>query len=90
MFSVYKPRDAMAEVVSAWENADAVGRYQIERAMVRLERSLQRKPRGLGESRGDGKRVLFRHPLALEVVIDKDARMVRVVRAWTFTRQAAA
>lgn len=89
MFSVFKPRAALAEVVEAWTVADGPARTAIEMAMLDLERRLQEDPYGHGESRGDGSRVLFLPPLAVLVEIDDDRRLVRVVRAWTFRRLAA-
>jgi hypothetical protein len=89
MFSVFKPESAMGDLLSAWKEGDGYTRAAIELAMLGLERRLQENPHEHGESRGEGTRVLFLHPLAITVEVDDARRMVRLVRAWTFRRQAA-
>jgi hypothetical protein len=89
MFSVFKPQTALAEVHAAWHLADGHARATIELAMLGLERLLQENPHDHGESRGDGTRVLFQHPLAVTVTVDDAQKLVRVLRVWTYRRQAA-
>lgn len=89
MFSVFKPESALGDILSAWNEGDGHTRAAIELAMLGLERQLQENPHEHGESREDGRRVLFLPPLAITVEVDDARRMVRLVRAWTFRRQAA-
>jgi hypothetical protein len=89
MFSVFKPQAALAEMHAAWYAADCRTRATIEMAMLGLERRLQENPHDHGESRGDGTRVLFLHPLAVTVSVDDAKRLVQVLRVWTYRRQAA-
>lgn len=90
MFSVFKPQAALTEVLSAWNQADGHTRLKIEVALIHLESQLHENPFEQGESREDGTRVLFHSPLALTIEIDEEQKLVRVVRAWTFRRTAAA
>jgi hypothetical protein len=49
-----------------------------------LQRELAARPLTLGESRGDGMRIVIRHPFAATYYVDKDAATVKVVTIWCF------
>lgn len=89
MYCVFKHQDAMVEVLAAWEHGDAELRVRIPAAMLDLEKQLQVNPLGIGESRGEGLRILFQYPLAVTFQVEEENRMVRILRAWTYRRLAA-
>jgi hypothetical protein len=89
MFSVFKHQDALLDVLMAWHDGDDRLRAGIQSAMCALEKELQEDPADKGESRGNGRRVLFHYPIAVTFEVDEALRLVRIVRGWTFRRAAA-
>jgi hypothetical protein len=84
MFSVFRSETTTSFLRQTWEQADDALQRAILRATDLLNRALAECPHEQGESRGDGRRILFEAPLGVEFDIDEARRMVRIQRAWTY------
>jgi hypothetical protein len=88
MFSIYRSQSALIPLNETWEHADASLREAIVQASRRVDQQLQSDPHEQGESRVDGTRILFQAPLAVTFEVDEPKKLVRILRAWTFSRTA--
>lgn len=86
MFSIYRSQSALIPLNQTWENADAVLREQIVQASRRVDQQLQSDPHEQGESREEGTRILFQAPLAVTFEVDEPKKLVRILRAWAYSR----
>lgn len=87
MFRVEWLAEALAELAAIRVGADSTTRRSLTDASHSLDRDLQAAPDLLGESRGDTGRVVFAHPLALWVEVDRERRLVSVLHAWQIRRR---
>jgi len=79
--------EALAELATIWVHADPVARRGLTAATHSLDQDLQAAPDLLGESRGDAERVVFAHPLAVWIEIDRERGLVWVLHAWQIRRR---
>jgi hypothetical protein len=86
MFSIYRSQTALIPLNETWEHADATLREAIVQASRQVDQQLQSDPYEQGESREEGTRILFQAPLAVTFEVDEPKKLVRILRAWTFTR----
>lgn len=83
-FRVRWSRQALEAVAAAWANADPAFRQAITRATHQVDQALQQDPRGAGESRPGGRRVLLVAPIGVIYRIEADGQTVSVLRMWSF------
>lgn len=81
-YSVIWLPNAEQELAALWLNASDRG--AITRAAATLDQLLARDPANEGESRPNGRRILFAAPLALIYRIHFDQRQVDVLHVWQF------
>src|SRR5262249_51679304 len=84
MFSIFRSESATSLLKQTWEQADEALQRAILRATELLNRALAQCPHEQGESRGDGRRILFEAPLGIEFEIDEARRMVHIQRTWAY------
>jgi hypothetical protein len=89
MFNVFRSQEAMLPLQATWEQASESFRASILSASREVDRQLQAGPQGRGESRDNGRRVLFVWPLGVLFEVDERARTVRVLRAWSYVPAGA-
>lgn len=87
MFRVEWLQKALDELASAWMKADESLRQAITAATHTLDQELQANPYRQSESRDDEERVLFAYPLAVQVEVDRQQRIVWVLHVWRFRRR---
>jgi hypothetical protein len=77
-------QSALDELTTIWLDSDAAQRLAISVAARAIDRQLQFDADRKGETRPDGRRVLFSEPLAdVFRVIPQDV-LVRVVKVWRY------
>jgi plasmid stabilization system protein ParE len=81
-YSVIWLPNAEQELAALWLNASDRG--AITRAAAALDQLLARDPANEGESRPNGRRILFAAPLAVIYRIHFDKRQVDVLHVWQF------
>jgi hypothetical protein len=86
MFSIYRSQSALIPLKETWEHADATLREAIVQASRRVDQQLQSDPHDQGESREEGTRILFESPLGVTFEIDEPKKLVRILRAWAYSR----
>ena len=84
MYRVEWSEGPIAQMASAWLEADSALRDAITDAASQIDRSLQADPFSQGESRPDGRRILLVAPLGVVFRINPGERAVVVLRAWVF------
>jgi len=89
MFSIYRSQEAMLPLQATWEQASEAFRASILRASREVDRQLQRGPQERGESREQGRRILFAWPLGVLYEVDERARVVRILRVWSHVPASA-
>jgi hypothetical protein len=65
-------------------DADSVVRAEINRAMLVIDKQLQRDPFAKSESRDEGEWVFFEAPLGVLFEIDEAKHIVWVLSAWRY------
>ena len=75
---------ARNELADFWLRADSVGRRQIVAAAHAVDRRLQIDAGNEGESRPNGRRVLFEPPLGILFRVEQSGSAVDVLRVWQF------
>lgn len=73
---------AETELASIW--LDSKNRNRVKSSADELERQLQTKPDGAGESREKGLRVAFLAPLGIKFLVRHDDRIVQVLDVWQY------
>jgi len=73
---------AEEELASLWLNAP--DRNAITRAAHAIDLRLQDEPEEAGESRPDGRRIVFAPPLGVIFRVIPGGRLVQVVHVWQF------
>jgi hypothetical protein len=89
MFRVEWLQEALDELTGLWMQADSTFRRAITAATHILDQELQADPYRQSESRDDEERVLFAYPLAVQIEVDPQRRMVWVLHVWRFRRRGA-
>jgi plasmid stabilization system protein ParE len=84
MFTVRWKRSAQNELTSLWVEADSEQRRAITRAAQAIDHQLQTDPSNQGESRPNGRRILFTPPLGILFRVDSQRSVVRVLQVWRF------
>jgi hypothetical protein len=74
-------RDELAEL---WLNAATDTRREITVAAREIDLALQHSPQDVGESRSDGRRIVFAAPLAVVFEVEEPACVVRVLKVWCY------
>jgi hypothetical protein len=79
---------ALAELAAAWMVANSELRQMITAATHRVDQRLRLDAIAEGESRPDGKRILFEAPLGIAYRIEADGRTVSVLHVWVFHKRS--
>ena len=87
MFRVEWLQEAVDELANIWVNADTGLRHRITIAAHTLDLELRTDPYRHSESRHGEDRVLFAYPLAVQIEIDLQERIVWVLHVWRFRRR---
>jgi hypothetical protein len=87
MFRVEWIQQALDELTSIWMQADSSMRQAITVATHSIDTELQVNPYRSSESRDDEERVLFVYPLAVQIEVDLQQRIVWVLHVWRFRRR---
>jgi hypothetical protein len=87
MFRVVWLQEALDDLAAVWVKADSVLREAITTAANAIDQELTSDPYRNSESRDDDTRVLFAYPLALQIDVDLEQRVVWVLHAWRFRRR---
>ncbi len=87
MFRVEWLQEAVDDLASIWIGANPSLRQKITVAAHTLDQELQTDPYRQSESRHDEDRVLFAYPLAVQIEIDLQKRIVWVLHVWRFRRR---
>lgn len=74
--------DAEQELAEVWLNAPH--RSAITRAAAAIDRLVESAPEDEGESRPNGRRILFAAPLAVIYRVHPDEHQVTVLHVWQF------
>lgn len=74
---VYTP-SAQDELATIW--LDSTDRDAVSATAREIELQLSANPMGVGESRGDKRRLVIKPPLAIDYQTDPEDMLVRVVR----------
>lgn len=85
-FVVEWKKTAIDELTALWLNAESADRRVITASAREIDRLLQADPYAQGESREQGRRVMFVAPLAAAFRIHAQTRNVDVLRVWRFER----
>jgi hypothetical protein len=81
---IWLPR-ALNQLTSFWLKSDSKVRKAITKAAHQIDEELKANPLETGESRPDGRRIHFVHPLAILYEIRQGA--VRILYAWDCRRK---
>lgn len=87
MFRVDWLLSAQNELAQIWLSADSALRRQVSVSAQRIDQLLQVNPHERGESRSEGRRVMFVHPLGASYRVDLDARVATLLHIWQFLRR---
>jgi hypothetical protein len=87
MFRVEWLQEALDELTRIWLQADSPLRQAITLASHIIDQELQMDPYRHSESREGEERVLFAYPLAVEIEVDLEQRVVWVLHVWQFRRR---
>lgn len=85
MFRVEWRQTALNDLANAWTTSDSTMRRAITNAAREIEDVLKRDPEE-GESRPEGRRILFVEPLAAVFRVNSDHELVTIVGVWRFRR----
>ena len=89
MYQVRWLQSAINQLAPSWGQADASTAQSIRAAMDWIDQSLQRDPANEGESRSNGRRIMFAPPLAVVFRIEPDGQTVSILSARFFRRPRA-
>ena len=78
---------ALNELANLWMQADSLLRKQITAAAHAIDQELKMNPDEKGESRDNGERVFFVHPLGVQFEIDRSRSTVRIFHVWDIRRK---
>jgi hypothetical protein len=78
---------ALDELTTIWMQADSSLRQAITASTHTIDTELQADPFRQSESRDDEERVLFVYPLAVQIEVDLQQRIVWVIHVWRFRRR---
>lgn len=84
MFTVRWKKSAVTELTAIWVEADSVGRQAITQAVHHLEQRLRVDPHSQGESRPQGRRIVFVPPLGLLLRVNDEESIVRILQVWQY------
>ncbi len=84
MFRVEWLQSALDDLASVWVQADSALRQAITVATHLIDPQLRKNPNQQGESREEGKRVLFIPPLGISFEVDSQQRLVSIAHVWSF------
>lgn len=87
MYRVQWVKSALDELTVGWTNADSTLREAITSAVHELDEHLRTDPLAQGESRPEGRRVVFVSPLGITFRVDEGDRIVAVLRVWLLRRR---
>jgi hypothetical protein len=87
MYRVRWERRALDELTDHWIQADSLQRRATTAAVHRIDKRLQADAPDEGESRAQGRRIVFEPPLAVTFRIEPDGRTVSVLQARFFRRR---
>ena len=87
MFTVRWRRSALNELAALWMNADADQRRDITAASQRIDQFLRANPEQHGESRSQGRRIMFIPPLGLTFHVNRQTALVLVLHVWRFRQR---
>jgi hypothetical protein len=87
MFRVEWLQEALDELTRIWMQADSRLRQAITAAAHAIDQELQANPYRESESRNGEDRVLFVHPLGVQIEIDLSQRIVWILHVWQFRRR---
>jgi hypothetical protein len=80
-------QSALNELTDLWISADSPVREAITGAAYRIDQALQFKPSEQGESRPDGVRIFFEHPLGITFHVVEAYATVRILHVWDIRRK---
>ncbi len=86
MFSVTWVDDARDELADEYVQPDLTTQQLIAQIVSRFNASLAADPAGIGESRGNWRRVAFDWPYAISYLCDPATHAVNVTRFWRYGR----
>jgi hypothetical protein len=86
MFQVRWEDTALNELAALWIQAEATLREEITTATSQIDEELEANPYVLGESRPEGRRILFIYPLGVLFRIEQDEQTISVLHIWQFQR----
>lgn len=75
---------AQQDLAAIWLAADSELRQQVTALSREIERTLRYRAATAGESRTDGRRILFARPLAVLFEVDEAAALAKVVAVWRY------
>lgn len=87
MFTVRWADEALDELAGLWTDAPSAIRGAITVATNYIDQQLRVDPVAVGESRSEGRRVLFALPLGVTYRIETDQQTVSVLRVWLCRRR---
>jgi hypothetical protein len=87
MFRIEWFQSALNELASVWTQGDAALRQAITAASQSIDQQLRNHPERQGESRDDGKRILFVPPLGFSFRVDSQQQLVSILHVWAFRQR---
>lgn len=78
---------ALNELTSIWLKSGPTTRRAVTVAVRQIEHALSIHPEEEGESRTEGRRILFAEPLAVVFEVDEPNRQATIVTVWHFGRR---
>ncbi len=89
MYEVRWVRSALDDLTTLWLEEDSSGREAITAATHAMDQLLRSRPTTAGESRTEGRRILFAAPLAITFLVSPEDRVVRVLDVWRVQKRPA-
>jgi hypothetical protein len=84
MFRVRWKKSALDEMATHWTASDSTHRQAITKEVHAIDGRLQLDPNGQGESRPNGRRILFEPPVGVLFRIRPDLNVVQVLQFWCY------
>lgn len=88
MYDVEWSADALSAISEFWQSSPENMQKAIRAAAIAIHERLRRSADSEGESRPDGRRILFEAPFGLLFRVNAAARSVVVVKVWPFRQSA--
>ncbi len=88
MYRVHWTERADSDVAQLWLLADSQMRAAVNAAVSEIDRRLGNDPLSEGESREEGKRISFEHPLGFSFRVESE-RLVMVGHVWSIVRRVS-